>query len=506
MAMNAAINICGRSLAGLSVNGTLKKSVAKSCACVYCTSPSGSTVPDMPVVARVRVYIPELAPPHLAMLTTAPSLKATVPVSPLHAQTPPASVHAATSHIPTIHAATFTDSTLNGVAVHAAVLPARTLATQNLELQTIPTGLPALDVLGGVPQAALTQVCIPQNMASGKMAVLCSLLSQATGREEVCALIDAGDRFDTASAVSTGVDLSRLLWVRCGKKLHAAPDGKFLLPLRCKKTSQSALDDKSQLSVHHGGNSNAAPDDRSLSSPHCEKNWHAAASDGELSFSSKQKTPSAKITNGKHKSVAEQKSTNQKPTNPKHATQLHSDAPENVRRESDQQMQAGESRIVRTEFRSADARRMQPIEQAFKAADILIQNGGFGLIVIDLGEIDERLVRKIPLTTWFRFARVIERQPTALVVFATYPAAQSCAALTLHIKNAATRWIANAGPGAAPQNSVPAHGAAMSHAQILSGLECEVELGRVRGRLRKPAQCSGAEAGKRTFSAIPVWK
>jgi recombination protein RecA len=318
-------------------------------------------------------------------------------------------------------------------------------------------------------------------MASGKMAVLCSLLSQATGREEVCALIDAGDRFDTASAVSTGVDLSRLLWVRCGKKLHAAPD------------------------------------DKSLSSPHCEKNWHAAASDGELSFSSKQKTPSAKITNGKHKSVAEQKPTNQKPTNqkptnqkptnPKHAAQLHSDAPENVRRESHQQMQAGESRIVRTEFRSADARRMQPVEQAFKAADILIQNGGFGLIIIDLGEIDERLVRKIPLTTWFRFARVIERQPTALVVFATYPAAQSCAALTLHIKNAATRWIANAGPGAASQNSVPTHGAAtMSHAQILSGLECEVELSRVRGRLRKPAQCSGAEAGKRTFSAIPVWK
>jgi len=128
---------------------------------------------------------------------------------------------------------------------------------------------------------------------------------------------------------------------------------------------------------------------------------------------------------------------------------------------------------------------MQPIEQAFKAADILIQNGGFGLIAIDLGEIEERLVRKIPLITWFRFARVIERQPTALVVFATYPAAQSCAALTLHIKSAAARW----------------HTGAHAHAQFLSGLTCEVELGKVRGRVRKPSQ--SAKAG---FAATPVWK
>jgi hypothetical protein len=97
---------------------------------------------------------------------------------------------------------------------------------------------------------------------------------------------------------------------------------------------------------------------------------------------------------------------------------------------------------------------MKPLEQAFKAADILIQNGGFGLIVIDLGEIEERLVRKIPLTTWFRFARVIEKQPTTLVVFATYPAAQSCAAVTLHIKNAEVHWSRKAGPGRQPNNKL----------------------------------------------------
>jgi hypothetical protein len=101
-------------------------------------------------------------------------------------------------------------------------------------------------------------------------------------------------------------------------------------------------------------------------------------------------------------------------------------------------------RAKKPEVRTAGGRRMKPLEQAFKATDILIQNGGLGLIVIDLGEIEERLVRKIPLTTWFRFARVIEKQPTALVVFATYPAAQSCATMTLHIRNSEIHWSTEA--------------------------------------------------------------
>ncbi|HSK44709.1 MAG TPA: hypothetical protein VLA83_12565 [Candidatus Binatia bacterium] len=176
---------------------------------------------------------------------------------------------------------------------------------------------------------------------------------------------------------------------------------------------------------------------------------------------------------------------------------------------------------------------LKPLEQAFKAADIVIQNGGLGLIVIDLGEIEERLVRKIPLTTWFRFARVIEKQPTALVVFATYPAAQSCASLTLHIKHPETHWNTETKSEAGAHSNQQSHsdlrfaGAqergevqqqitgvhqqsvdeqqqvienacqadhkAITHAQFLSGLTYEVEVGRVRGQWGKPAQSSGAD-------------
>src|SRR5438309_720649 len=43
-------------------------------------------------------------------------------------------------------------------------------------------------------------------------------LARATQRGEVCALVDVSDAFDPASAAAAGIEMSRLLWVRCGEK------------------------------------------------------------------------------------------------------------------------------------------------------------------------------------------------------------------------------------------------------------------------------------------------
>jgi recombination protein RecA len=199
--------------------------------------------------------------------------------------------------------------------------------------EVFPTGIPANDCeLGGIPKGALTQICAPAGITSGRTSMLVAMLAQATGKEQFCALVDAMDCFDPESAEANGVCLSYLLWVRCS------------------------------------------------------------------------------------------------------------------------------------------GRRMKSVEQAFKAVDILIQNGGFGVIAIDLGDVDEKLIRKIPLTTWFRFARVMEPLPTALVMLLPYPAAQTCAALTLNV-SASAQW---SGTGTLPHN------------QLLSKVEFNVEV--VRTRTRKPVQ------------------
>jgi recombination protein RecA len=212
--------------------------------------------------------------------------------------------------------------------------------------EMFPTGVPAIDrETGGIPKSALTQICAPVGITSGRTSLLLSLFAQVTGKEQFCALVDAGDSFDPESAQAMGICISRLLWVRCG-----------------------------------------------------------------------------------------------------------------------------------------DRNRMKRLEQAFKAADLLIQNGGFGVIALDLGCIDESLIRRVPLSTWFRFARVMEASPSALVVLLTHSAAQSCAALTLQLGQAALQSSGAAG---------------LSHAQILANVEFNIEVGKTR---TKPVQ------GTRTkFTARAQW-
>jgi hypothetical protein len=78
--------------------------------------------------------------------------------------------------------------------------------------------------------------------------------------------------------------------------------------------------------------------------------------------------------------------------------------------------------------------KLRPLEQAFKFADILLQNGSFKLIVVDVSGITENVVRRIPLSTWFRFSRVVEKQSTALVFIEQEPHATSCAELVLRLR------------------------------------------------------------------------
>lgn len=60
------------------------------------------------------------------------------------------------------------------------------------------------------------------------------------------------------------------------------------------------------------------------------------------------------------------------------------------------------------------------LEQAVKAVDLLVQAGGFGAIVLDMGGIGVEIARKIPLATWFRWRAALERTRTSLVVLSPF--------------------------------------------------------------------------------------
>ena len=94
--------------------------------------------------------------------------------------------------------------------------------------ETVPTGIASLDALtGGLPRGAITELYGPPS--SGCTSAMISILAEATAHDEVCALVDGNDAFDPTSAVAAGVELNRLLWVRCRKLDHVLKATDLLL-------------------------------------------------------------------------------------------------------------------------------------------------------------------------------------------------------------------------------------------------------------------------------------
>ena len=271
-------------------------------------------------------------------------------------------------------------------------------AASRLEVRPAPemvsSGVPAMDALtGGLPRGCLTEVCGPAS--SGRTSVLVAALAAATGREEVCALVDTTDAFDPLSA--EGVDFERLLWVRCGKNCHT------------ERTDVRAED------------------------CHAERNRIFAQSAEILRSRS---IPSQSALSG-----------------------------------------VGIPRSARND-KSGYGREEGRLEQALRVTDLLLQSGGFGMVAIDFGDIPLPAVRRIPLTTWFRFQRVVENTPTVLLVIGQAPCAQTCASLLVKLQ------LSRKKPSAVSHQ--PSGETLPAHAQLFEGLLVEGEL--LRSRLeRKPA-------------------
>src|SRR5271157_669226 len=100
------------------------------------------------------------------------------------------------------------------------ILPSSIIPASRLEIRPAPemvsSGVSAIDALtGGLPRGCLTEICGPAS--SGRTTLLLAALAAATRRGECCVLVDASDALDPQSAAAAGVELERLLWVRCGE-------------------------------------------------------------------------------------------------------------------------------------------------------------------------------------------------------------------------------------------------------------------------------------------------
>lgn len=80
------------------------------------------------------------------------------------------------------------------------------------------------------------------------------------------------------------------------------------------------------------------------------------------------------------------------------------------------------------------------VEHAFKACDLLLHGGGFGVVALNLGDVPAKVVRRIITSWWFRFRRAIENTPTALIVITPVACVRSCATMVLELHNEVSVW------------------------------------------------------------------
>ena len=256
--------------------------------------------------------------------------------------------------------------------------------------EVMPTGIAAIDVLldGGLPVGAVTEMIGAE--CSGRTALALSFVAQVTKAERVCAWIDVSNALSPESAAASGIDLKRLLWVRCGIQLTAinspsreafALPEKYLAPPVAKK------------GLHGGG---FGPH------PHMEVKGMADGI-GDLL---REEAIAPRCAESQRKIRAERKTF--EPPSP----------------------QTFKSRGFSTRTTKPWTR----IEQALRATDLLLQAGGFSAIVLDLGSIAPEHVSRIPLATWFRYWSAAERSRASVLLLTQHTCSKSSAGFVLRLQ------------------------------------------------------------------------
>lgn len=248
------------------------------------------------------------------------------------------------------------------------------------------TGIEALDELlnGGLPIGAISELVGPE--CSGRTSTALMFLSCITQESKVCAWVDVSNAFDPESAAATGVDLTRLLWIRCGavregvervSRNFSLPD-KFLVPDPIKK------------GLHGGG-----------FGPH-PRGEIKGVSEAISSFLSQE------VIAPRCVEPQLQVQRKQEVFEPYNRASLN-----NANRPS---------RLVSPWSR---------LEQALRTTDLLLQGGGFSAIVLDMGSLAPEFVSRVPLATWFRYRAAAERTQSSIVLLTQYACAKSSAELML---------------------------------------------------------------------------
>ena len=251
-------------------------------------------------------------------------------------------------------------------------------------------GIASVDQLlaGGLPLGAVTEMVGPE--CSGRTSFALSFVSRMTQTGRVCAWIDVSNSLHPESAAAVGMDLSRLLWVRCGvpaRNEQQPPTNGFALP------EKYLIPPPIKKGLHGGG-----------FGPH----------------------PRHEI---KGLSVAVSEFLKSEATAPRCA-----EPQRKVRTEREIFEPNALQPPIRKRPSMASGSPLARIEQALRVMDLLLQGGGFSCLVLDLGSTAPECALRVPLATWFRYRAAAERSQASIVLLTQHACAKSSAALVLRLQ------------------------------------------------------------------------
>lgn len=327
------------------------------------------------------------------------------------------------------------------------------------ERERVPSGVAALDALlgGGVPVGAISELVGPEG--SGRTTATLGILAGLTAAGKVCAWIDVADAFDPESAAGAGVDLRRLLWVRCGSAAAAARPagvqvrseileslasvGKPVGPGHCGGGSMHPRNETRGMSqaveslLTGGGAAGRRPrgvgtpgmanrpvegvGEPAAVKPHPVAKCQKGVSSRARTVARQEQVPFDRLPPRRGEMVAQRvcsAGVTGKQIGSGHDTQV--------------QQVGGEATAppVRKSWSTRDG---GALDQALRAADLLLQAGGFSAIVLDLGSTPAEFAWRIPLATWFRFRAGCDRARTSLVLLTQYTCARSSAEVVVRM-------------------------------------------------------------------------
>jgi len=74
------------------------------------------------------------------------------------------------------------------------------------------------------------------------------------------------------------------------------------------------------------------------------------------------------------------------------------------------------------------------VRRGLRTFDLIVRAGGFAVVVLDLADVPERLVRALPASTWLRLAHVFEGCDTVGLLVGTMPMGRSSGGVSLSLR------------------------------------------------------------------------